>query len=202
MITVIEHRRLWEVNHKVEAISDTEIKITVDDKIETFDLSLLKEKKQYFLEDSLVLPYNPITGITKENRIITITTFYDDPHDRGEEAIFKRESKKITDAVPLSAVQQEEIKRISALSVERNYELLPQYKRDNIYAGDPACDGYPDYLKGDAGKLTIARMNKFFRDKVKEVQAQILSAQTKTEVRSIGDPFPRTAEEMLVLLEQ
>jgi len=30
MIKIIENRRLWDVNHKVEAISDTEIKVTVD----------------------------------------------------------------------------------------------------------------------------------------------------------------------------
>ena len=65
---------------------------------------------------------------------------------------------------------------------------------------ETACEGYPDYLRGEAGKLIIAKMNKYFRDKVKEVQAQILSTQTKTEARSIGDPFPKTAEEMLEIL--
>ena len=200
MIKIIENRRLWNVNHKVEAISDTEIKVTVDDKEEIFDLSSLEDGERYILEDSLVLPYNPISGITKENGVITVTTFYDDPHKRGFEANFKRESKKIIDAIPLSAVQQEEIKRISALSVERNYELLPQYKRDNIYAGETACEGYPYYLRGEAGKLTIAKMNKYFRDKTKEVQSQILKAKTKTEARTIGDPFPKTAEEMLEIL--
>ena len=200
MIKIIENRRLWNVNHKVEAISDTEIKVTVDDKEEIFDLSSLEDGEGYILEDSLVLPYNPISGIVKENGVITVTTFYDDPHKRGFEADFKREGKKITDAVPLSVVQQEEIRKISALSVERNYELLPQYKRDNIYAGETACEGYPDYLKGEAGKLTIAKMNKYFRDKTKEVQSQILKAKPKTDARSIGDPFPKTAEEMLEIL--
>ena len=178
MIKIIENRRLWNVNHKVEAISDTEIKVTVDDKEEIFDLSSLEDGERYILEDSLVLPYNPISGIIKENGVITVITFYDDPHKRGFEADFKRESGKIVDAVPLSVVQQEEIRKISALSVERNYELLPQYKRDNIYAGETACEGYPDYLKGEAGKLTIAKMNKYFRDKTKEVQSQILKAKT------------------------
>ena len=112
MIKIIENRRLWDVNHKVEAISDTEIKVTVDDKEEIFDLSSLEDGERYILEDSLVLPYNPITGIQKENGIITVATFYDDPHKRGFEAEFKRESGKIVDAVPLSVVQREEIKRI------------------------------------------------------------------------------------------
>ncbi len=200
MIIIKENMRLHGLNHKVEAISDTEIKVTVDDKEEIFDLSSLEDGERYFLEDSLILPYNPISGIVKENGVITVTTFYDDPHKRGFEADFKRESRKIVDAVPFSTVQQEEIKRISALSVERNYELLPQYKRDNIYAGETACDGYPDYLKGEAGKLTIAKMNKYFRDKTKEVVSQILLTKTKTDARSIGDPFPKTAEEMLEIL--
>ena len=65
---------------------------------------------------------------------------------------------------------------------------------------ETACEGYPDYLKGEAGKLTIAKMNKYFRDKTKEVQSQILKAKTKTEARSIGDPFPETAEEILKIL--
>ena len=59
MIKIIENRRLWNVNHKVEAISDTVIKITVDDKEEIFDLSSFEDGEEYILEDSLVLPYNP-----------------------------------------------------------------------------------------------------------------------------------------------
>ncbi len=95
MIIIHENRRLWEVNHRVESISNTEIKVTVDEFEEVFDLSFLEDGERYVLEDSLVLPYNPISGIIKENGVITVTTFYDNPHKRGIEADFKRESKKI-----------------------------------------------------------------------------------------------------------
>ena len=43
MIIIKENMRLHGLNHKVEAISDTEIKVTVDDKEEIFDLSSLED---------------------------------------------------------------------------------------------------------------------------------------------------------------
>jgi hypothetical protein len=90
----------------------------------------------------------------------------------------------------------DQINLISQRCVEENYKILPQHKRDNIYAGSPASDNYPSYLQGETGKTTIAKLNQIFQKISEKAKSGIQSANTKSDVDEIvfGIIFPSEAE--------
>lgn len=198
MINIHLHRRDYFTDQEVYT-EDNILHVVVGDAHEQFDLSGLTEG-EHILEDCLTLPYNPVQKIiVTQSGDIEVQVFLDDPHTRGIPCRFKKEKITISEFPLFSDIIKQETERISQLAVSRNYELLPQYKRDNIYVGSPASDSYPEYLTGEAGKQTIAKMNGYFRQKSKQVIAS-MSTMTRAQVLSIGDPFPKTAEEMLEIL--
>jgi hypothetical protein len=95
MIIINENRRTWEVNHKVLADGNNLI-VHIDDVNEMFDLSGVTDGEDYYLKDSVSLPYNPIRQIIKIGADIIVEVFYDDPHTReGFKDPFKRIKKEI-----------------------------------------------------------------------------------------------------------
>jgi hypothetical protein len=95
------------------------------------------------------------------------------------------------------------IQEVTRRCVEANYTMLPQYKRDNIYSGAPADDGYPTYLKADAGKQSIAKLNKMYRDIANNVQASIDRADSIEDVKLILSSIvlPTESEIILIIME-
>ncbi len=93
---------------------------------------------------------------------------------------------------------------LSAAGVVSNYKILPRHKRDNIYAGSPADDDYPSYLKGEAGKQSIARLNAIYQNISLTAKTAIMSVEVDTPeaVDLIIDniKFP-TEEEILVQIQ-
>lgn len=98
----------------------------------------------------------------------------------------------------LAKYKSDACSRVTMLCVNENYTMFPQYKRDNIYSGSPASDNYPDYLKGDAGKLSIAKLNAVYQQIATSAQAAIQSStiQSRDEVDAIITAlnFPTEAE--------
>jgi len=78
--------------------------------------------------------------------------------------------------------------------------MFPQYKRDNVYSGSPVTDSYPDYLQGEAGKQSIARLNAMYQQIALTAQAAINmeTVATKDEIDGIieamKNSFPTEAE--------
>ena len=87
-------------------------------------------------------------------------------------------------------------KHISDLCVAANYTMFPQYKRDNVYAGSPVTDDYPAYLKGDAGKQSIAKLNAVYQGIAETAKAVVDTALTKEAIEDIvsGINFPIEVE--------
>ncbi len=92
------------------------------------------------------------------------------------------------------------IQEISQRCVDANYKMLPQYKRDNIYSGPPADDGYPSYLKGTSGKQSIAKMNKMYRDIANNAISAIKSAASIEEVELIVSSIVMPTESEIVAM--
>lgn len=95
------------------------------------------------------------------------------------------------------------LKRITDMCVNENYSILPREKRENILAGSPASDGYPQYLQGEKGKANIAKLNNIFQVISKEAKSDIQSANSKNEVDEIilGIIFPSEAEILASILK-
>ena len=83
-IEIIENRRLWEVDHRVEATTSG-MTIFMNGKSEDFDLSHLAEDGEYLLEDCMELEYNPVLSIKKDGDKVTVSVFYDNPYEYTEE---------------------------------------------------------------------------------------------------------------------
>jgi hypothetical protein len=87
---------------------------------------------------------------------------------------------------------------ITGLCVDANYKMFPQYKRDNVYAGSPVNDKYPDYLKGDAGKTAIAKLNAVYQSISNDTKSLIADkrVQTREEIDKIvaAIVFPNESE--------
>lgn len=99
-IEIIENRRLWEVDHRVEATTSG-MTIFMNGKSETFDLSHLAEDGEYLLEDCMELEYNPVQSIKKDGDKVTVSVFYDNPYEYREEWVCPFEKKgKVVKAVP------------------------------------------------------------------------------------------------------
>jgi len=92
-----------------------------------------------------------------------------------------------------SAVQE-----VSQRCVDANYKMLPQYKRDNIYSGAPADDGYPAYLKGAPGKQSIAKLNKMYRDIANNAISAIKTAASIEDVTLILSSIVMPTESEIV----
>lgn len=197
-------------NFSVEELTEQSVKITIEDIEETFDFSGLTPGS-YFIGDCLMLPYSPIERvIIKDDGSIELRLFFSnwnlsDPPAYNREAIIY---KPIPDPniFHLMRYKVEACKTVTDLCVEANYSILPQYKRDNIYSGSPATDSYPDYLKGDAGKQSIARLNAMYQQIALNAQAAINAETitTKGEIDAIIETmksgFP-TEEEILAQIQ-
>lgn len=88
--------------------------------------------------------------------------------------------------------------RVTSICTSANYEIFPQYKRDNVYSGSPASDSYPAYLQGDAGKVSIAKLNTIYQAIATTAQAAI-KADAVTTVAAVdkiisGIVLPTEAE--------
>ncbi len=98
----------------------------------------------------------------------------------------------------ISKYKSDKCSRVTALCIDANYTMLPQYKRDNVYSGSPASDNYPSYLQGEAGKQSIAKLNAIYKQIATSAQAAIQSStiQSRDEVDAIITAlnFPTEAE--------
>lgn len=92
------------------------------------------------------------------------------------------------------------VQEISQKCVDANYKMLPQYKRDNIYSGTPADDGYPSYLKGTSGKQSIAKLNKMYRDIANNAISAIKSAASIEDVALIISSIVMPTESEIVAI--
>lgn len=86
--------------------------------------------------------------------------------------------------------------QVTSLCVSANYTMFPQYKRDNVYSGSPASDGYPAYLKGDAGKTSIAKLNNVYQQIAETAKTALTTASTKEDIDAVisGIVFPTEVE--------
>lgn len=104
----------------------------------------------------------------------------------------------------LAKYKSDACNRVTMLCVNENYTMFPQHKRDNVYSGSPASDSYPDYLKGNAGKLSIAKLNAVYQQIASNTQAAINSTDitTREDVDAIVDTilFP-TEQEILAQIQ-
>jgi len=92
------------------------------------------------------------------------------------------------------------IQEVSQRCADANYKMLPQYKRDNIYSGSPADDGYPSYLKGTSGKQSIAKLNKVYRDIANNAISAIKSATSVEDVALIVSSIVMPTESEIVAM--
>jgi len=88
------------------------------------------------------------------------------------------------------------LSRITSMCIEENYRMLPQHKRDNVYAGSPASDNYPPYLQGAAGRGTIAKLNAIYQAISERAKSAIQAATSQEEIDNIiaGIKFPSETE--------
>lgn len=104
----------------------------------------------------------------------------------------------------LARYKSDACSRVTMFCVNENYKLFPQYKRDNVYSGSPATDNYPNYLKGDTGKQSIAKLNAVYQQIAANAQAAINSIDitTREDVDAIVDTilFP-TEQEILAQIQ-
>jgi hypothetical protein len=104
----------------------------------------------------------------------------------------------------LARYKDDALRRVSLMCVEENYKMFPQYKRDNVYSGSPVTDNYPEYLKGEAGKQSIARLNSVYQDIAITAQTAIMSEEVQTPeavdliIKNIKFP---TEEEILLQIQ-
>jgi hypothetical protein len=96
------------------------------------------------------------------------------------------------------------LRRVSSMCVGENYKMFPQHKRDNVYSGRPVTDNYPEYLQGEAGKQSIARLNAVYQDIAITAQTAIMSEEVQTPeavdliIKNIKFP---TEEEILLQIQ-
>lgn len=94
MITINENRRSWELLHSIVEENGI-LYIAIDGAEDSFTLPTADG--DYFLEDSIILKYNPVQSIKVKDGNIIIEAFYDDPYSReGFVNPFKKESSKIS----------------------------------------------------------------------------------------------------------
>lgn len=104
----------------------------------------------------------------------------------------------------LTRYKDDTLRRVSSMCVEENYKMFPQYKRDNVYSGSPVTDNYPEYLKGEAGKQSIARLNAVYQNIAITAQTAIMSEEVQTPeavdliIKNIKFP---TEEEILLQIQ-
>lgn len=191
-------------NCSVEELTEQSVKITIEDKEEMFDFSGLSVGS-YFITDCMVLPYSPIERvIIHEDQTIELRLFFSN-WNLSDPPIYNREAilyKPIPTGQEfnLPVYKSEACNKVTDLCVEANYIMFPQYKRDNVYSGSPVTDSYPDYLKGEAGKQSIARLNAMYQQISITTQAAINAetVTTKDEIDAIIEAmkasFPTEAE--------
>jgi len=175
-------------------IEDNETLILIDDgqEIERW------EKIPYFIDKKL---YHKI-----DKSEITISEVGKSPDDYpdytekelpGDTSSCYNFSESINDWLfDLEKYKSDALSRVTSMCIEANYSRLPQYKRDNIYAGSPVSADYPDYLQGEAGRLTIAKLNEIYQKISKAAKIEIESAISQTEIDDIiaGIIFPSDEE--------
>ena len=93
---------------------------------------------------------------------------------------------------------------VTALCESANYTMLPSRTRDNIYAGSPASDDYPPYLQGDAGRSSIAKLNKIYKDISDQTMTAIQSLATRAEIDAViaSIVFPTEDEVLTQILSE
>lgn len=192
----------------VRMLDEKRIKISLRNEEEIFDFSSLAPGGVYFVCDCLKLTYCPIERIiVHADQSIEVFFFFSDKHFIDPPAYTRQSVKYLAitspDTFNLAAYKAEVCKKVTALCVDKNYSFFPQYKRDNVYAGEPATAYYPEYLKGEAGRQSIAKLNAYFQQFALEIQSRIntSSVETKEQVDMILSSvlFP-TDDEILLQL--
>lgn len=149
-------------------------------------------KEQLVIDDENKTPadYPDYTDLPIPDTTLTIYYDYSEDTDTWE--------------FDLTRYKKDICRHVSALCVNENYKMLPQYKRDNIYAGSPASDGYPVYLQGDTGKQSIAKLNAIYQQIATSKHAEI-NAEDIVSIdeinRIIEDIIFPTEEEVILKIQ-
>lgn len=99
--------------------------------------------------------------------------------------------------------KSDKLEQISQRCESENYTILPSKKRENVFAGSPASDKYPAYLKDEEGKRSIAKLNNIYQTIAEKAKADLQSANLKSEVDEIisGIIFPSEADILASILK-